>query len=470
MNKTVIKLITLIMMAALVLSGCNLIRTDPEYIKQQEAERLAAEQAAYEADMAAVVANFEGGTVTNADVLGEFLAQYNNAYYMKYMLYSMGMMATPQVTQDEFKELQTASIENVAQQKILYMKAEQMGVSTEFEGEELAAIEAEADTTYANALSYYAMNMGYDASMVESIGFSRERCLEQAKLAAIESKLSAIVNKDTAVTDAEVKASYDELLSAQQTACETNPSALEENVLNGDIALYYPEGYRYVKHILLMPADSALTANVRTLSNEISALDAEIAALDTQIAELESATVSEPSTSGEAIVTAESLEAQKAQKLSDRQAKQAAHEDAISAVWNDLQPKLDEVNARIEAGEDFDALIDEYTQDPGSRNEPIKTNGYLIYDKSTKWDPAFLEAALGIQSPGECAQPVLGASGIHIIKYESATSVGALAFEDVKDKVTEITLKDKQDTLYDDARRLWYEEANLAIDLGGWKL
>lgn len=470
MNKTMVKLMALIMMAALLLSGCNLIRTDPEYIKQQEAERLAAEQAAYEADMATAVANYEGGTVTNADVLEEYMAQYNSAYFMKYMLYNMGMMATPQITEDELKGIKEDSIENMAHQKILYMKAEQMGIPTTFTDEEMVTLQADADNIYLNALNYYAMNIGYDANMVESIGFTKERCLEQAKLAAIEKKLSELVNKDTAVTADEVKAAYDELLAEQQTACETNPAALEEAVLNGDVALYYPEGYRYVKHILLMPSDDALIYNVRALSNEISALDADIAELDTQIAELESATVSEPSTAGEAAPTAESLEAQKVEKLAEKQSKQSEHDDAVKAVWNDIQPALDEVSAKIEAGEDFDALIGEYTKDPGSLNEPVKTNGYLIYEASSRWDPIFLEAALGIHSAGECAQPVLGASGIHIIKYEAATSAGAVAFDDVVNQMNESALKDKQTSHYNEAKTLWYEEANLEIDLSGWKL
>ena len=63
MRSRTMKLLSLALAVCLLLCGCNLIRTDPEYVKQQEAEKAAAEQAAYEADMATVLATYYGDRV-----------------------------------------------------------------------------------------------------------------------------------------------------------------------------------------------------------------------------------------------------------------------------------------------------------------------------------------------------------------------------------------------------------------------
>lgn len=469
MNNKITKLVALALILIVTLSGCNLIRVDPEYTAKQEALKAAEEQAAFEADMATVVATYEGGTITNGDIINEFTAQNNNAYYMKYLMYSWGLSQSMDMTKEEYETLQRDTIQNIAKEKILYAKAAQMGVSTEFTDEDMPELQIEADKIYQSALNNFAM-MGYSESMVQSVGYTPEDCIRLAKISKIEQRMLDIVNVDTSVSDEEARAEYDAQLAEQISASDTDPSALEADVLGGAVALFYPENYRYVKHILLMPSDTTLTTQLRTLSSEINTLNTEIKALDEQLSALDGESAPDESTPDEAEPTAEELTAQRDEKAKQAQDKQTQHDDIQAAIWADIQPTLDEVNAKIQAGEPIDALIEEYTQDPGSRNEPIKTTGYLIYANSSMWDPVFLEAAIAIQNVGEYAQPVLGASGVHIIKYEAEALAGQVAFEDVRERLLDKLLNEKRNEIYTQARDLWIEEANLTIDLNGWRL
>ena len=36
--------------------------------------------------------------------------------------------------------------------------------------------------------------------------------------------------------------------------------------------------------------------------------------------------------------------------------------------------------AKIDAGEDFDALVEEYGEDPGMQSEPTGPRGYMVYE------------------------------------------------------------------------------------------
>ena len=97
-----------------------------------------------------------------------------------------------------------------------------------------------------------------------------------------------------------------------------------------------------------------------------------------------------------------------------------------------MQDTLDEIQARIDAGEDFQALIDEYGEDPGMQDEPTATVGYYVSADSTVWDTAFRDAAMLLANVGDISEPVLGMSGIHIIRYEGDVTPGAVPLEEVR--------------------------------------
>ena len=69
-----------------------------------------------------------------------------------------------------------------------------------------------------------------------------------------------------------------------------------------------------------------------------------------------------------------------------------------------------ELVAQLDAGADFDALMEEHGEDPGMENMP---EGYVI-DQAVSFDPAFLQPAFALEE--DAYGLTLGSSGYHIIK------------------------------------------------------
>ena len=122
------------------------------------------------------------------------------------------------------------------------------------------------------------------------------------------------------------------------------------------------------------------------------------------------------------------------------------------------------MQAKIDAGQDFDSLIAEYGTDPGMTVEPAKTNGYVLGASSANYVEAFQEAALMLTTVGEVSQPVESEFGIHFIRYESDIPEGPVAYELVRDVLKPEVLIEMQNEAYYSAVDAWVAEAEVKID------
>ena len=114
----------------------------------------------------------------------------------------------------------------------------------------------------------------------------------------------------------------------------------------------------------------------------------------------------------------------------------------------DLQPTIDEIYAKIDAGEDFEALIDEYGADPGMmQGTATRETGYYVSANSVMWDPA------------------VGISGVHIIRYESDVTPGRVDQKLIEDALSENALETAKDEAYDAAVAEWVSGANVKLYL-----
>ncbi|MEF9989366.1 MAG: peptidylprolyl isomerase [Christensenellaceae bacterium] len=114
----------------------------------------------------------------------------------------------------------------------------------------------------------------------------------------------------------------------------------------------------------------------------------------------------------------------------------------------DIKASADAVLARAKGGEDFDALMEELGQDPGMKQEPAKTEGYLVYTDSGMVKP-FEEAALALGKEGDISDLVASDFGYHIIQYAKAAG-GPVPFENVKEDIMSTKLKEAQTTNYNE--------------------
>ena len=452
MNAKIAKVLGLVLVLALVLSGCNLIEVDADMQADEDIAKL-------DKQFSKVVASYDGGEVTANDVMGEFTNNYSQTYYLYQYYFGYSMTA------DEVHSLMEESIDQHVRNAIV---AEHFDETMELSAEELAEVETLAQESFETA-----QTGALDAAegktdkekqantrvLLKQEGLTYDSIyanqLVSTKVSKMEQSLRDAV---TEVSDEDLQAAYDAKVAEQQESY-TDGSSFESD-MSGDSAIvcWMPEGYRTVKHILVIPEDELMSTYktaVSDLSSAQSTLEgyqAELAALNDDDAAEDARTAEEIQADIDAAETA----------VADAQ---SAVEAAARACLNSVKEKTDEIYARLEAGEDFEALIAEYGEDPGMQNEPTSSRGYYVSAASTNWEANFRDAAMALENVGDYTmEPVISGSGVHIIRYESDVTAGPVALDEVRDALYEQALTEKQEANVTDTIDAWVAERNVSVD------
>jgi len=121
----------------------------------------------------------------------------------------------------------------------------------------------------------------------------------------------------------------------------------------------------------------------------------------------------------------------------------------------DYKALAQEVLDKVNAGEDFEALIEEYNEDPGMETY---TEGYIIgADFEGIYDEAFQKAAAELKKEGDVSGLAEGSFGIHIIKRYGDVSTEPVPFEDVKEEIKTLILDSLKDEMYTAKVAEWKE-------------
>lgn len=500
MVKGFFKTLALMLAVVLCLSGCGMITVDPEMD--------AAEKAAAQAeDDAIIVAEFDGGTVTKGVAMEEYEA-------MASMYASYGFELTDEETITSVKQ---ELLDYLVEDAVAKAKAEEMGL-TELSDEEMEEINTQAQADYDEMVELYMTYFDGDteeeikANTIEYLdesGYTLDYVRDYAIENAWREKLNDQITADVTVTDEALQEAYETRVAEDEENFTTEPGNFETAVLYGDTVAWIPEGYRTVKHVLIALTDEQ--------SEELSNLEFELEDVNYQLEELgdeepveETAaqdavdeTVTDETVTDETVTddtAAAEAAADDAADAAAEEVEMASDEDADTVVDDtagttdasgedaaptreellaqqadltaqiealkeqikaELMPKAEEVIEKANAGEDFDALIEEYGEDPGMEYEPSKSEGYYVSVDSTMWDPAFQEAAMALENVGDISEPVLSSSGLHIIRYEADVVSGAVAFEELRDELEETVLEELKTQKYDETVAEWVEAANV---------
>lgn len=229
---------------------------------------------------------------------------------------------------------------------------------------------------------------------LERAGYTEQSFIDEAVKTALYVKFEDSIVADVAISDEEVTAYYNELVEADEVAYKDNVEAYEAmqdmnrryllyGLLDYYVDLYYrPDGYRRVTHILL-EVDETLLATYNDL----------LAVYEEQQLTLEEG--------GE--VTAELIT-------------EAQVEEARLAIIANVQPKIDEINQKLDEGAAFADLIPLYTIDAMNTPETI-AQGYEVHMDSTTFVTEFRDAAFTVDNPGDVTAPVVSQFGVHILQY-----------------------------------------------------
>ncbi len=392
-----------------------------------------AEDATKEDTVAATVNGVER-TQSNVDII------YSNLYssYSTYIAYGY-------LTESDLAGM---ALDYAVQLEVMRQQATALGY-TNFSEEELAQLEADTDTQWEELVSYVESSLyglSDDATdeekstarlnalaYLESVGYTRDDMLKEGKDNLWFDKLYAYMVEGADVTDEEVDNYFNELVLQDETAYKDDIATYEMYTqYYGYPAYYTPAGYRSIVQILL-PVDEALlntyTELAAKLEDQISAAEAGEEATEE--------TTEEP-------VTQEQVD------------------EAAAAVLASVQPTVDEIMEKYNAGTPFADLIAEYNTDPGMQNEPYKTEGYSVHMDSVVWDPAFVKAAFSVKNVGDVSAPVLGSYGVYLVQYLRDVPSGAVELTDeLRASLYEEMVATSEDELFDQKMDVWMNEAQI---------
>ncbi len=353
------------------------------------------------------------------------LTDYWQVAFPNFDQYGISPFDTTQ--QESIDYITDSSISILVSRKIRDFKMEEYGIQ-EVEGDrEDARVRAQAVVDDQYQVRYDAYREQYpeatheeaDADATEWAGgmfnetYTFEDYVEDTLQTILTERLVEQVTQDIVVTDEDVKAEYDKRVADEKTAVEADYASFETTLENSETVYYAPENYFYIKHILItIPDDKAV---------EVSTLRSE-----------------------------------------DKD----AHADALlEEELAKIQEKADAVLAKVDAGDDFQALIDEYGEDPGMKSEPYKTQGYIMYTDCAKYMQPFTDAALALTSNGQTSGLVATDYGYHILKRVSSIAPGAIPYEMVQADLYEEILTQKRNEAFQAKMQQWYEEMGVKI----WK-
>lgn len=448
MKSKFVKAALLALALALTLSGCNLIAVDEVKVAQEEMEKL-------DEQYATVVASYDGGEVTVGEMMNDFNYAYSDSYYM--YAYYFGT----EMTFEDIRGIAETTLMDFTEGEIVASRFDAEHTLTE---EDLAELEESIKNEYDFNLEDALLNVtGEDDEarranaelLLKQNGMDEESIRISFTNYYKRDRMREILREEiTEVDDAALKTAYDEKVALNQ-ADYINGSAFESDMTDETaIVCWQPEGYRTVKHILVLPAEDKQAAYQEAMV-ALEEKEAELATLSDEM-QLDSEL---------ALRTPDEIQA-------DIKATQAAVAElsralaaAEAACLNDVKALTDEIYARLEGGEAFEDLIGEFGQDPGMQGGISAEKGYCVAKNSVQWETNFRDAAMALENVGDYTlEPVLSGSGVHIIRYEADVVPGEVGFENVRDALYDEALASAQDAHADETIAKWVRDANPAYD------
>lgn len=315
------------------------------------------------------------------DKLGVTYAEFMNDYI--YYLNYMGIKDdTEESVAQTCKSRREAIIESLILEKVCLLKAEEYGV-TELSETEEEQVKAAADNIINERIEYYAENADYGNVDVSALtdeekkkrggeeldkalaeyGFTRDEYYEKQKRYMYGFKVMKALGDELGRSEAEKI--FDENAKIGKETYESSVSDYEQSSLS---QYYIPEGSRLIKHILLAFENDDVTSILTMRSSG----DDE---------------------------GADKLRQEKADALAD---------------------KVNEVIGKLDAGEDWDTVSNEYTSDKtGNTYYP---DGYLLIPNGTSFMKEFQAAAFVPEKIGDRTTCVTD-YGVHIMLYSDDAKI-----------------------------------------------
>lgn len=242
-------------------------------------------------------------------------------------------------------------------------------------------------------------------------GYTSDAIYEELKADERRHRAVALFCPNMTLTEDMVEKYYEaEFLLPDRQRYENDLDLYEQEILaNHNEAFYTPAGYRAIQQVLLDYPDEV----TRGLRNENAHVNEAARAVAEAVQK-----VTEAALSGDSWDDVAEPRAQYDEALEALKSAQQAYTDKRKALALPLvRETVDAINAEIDAGIDFNSIINKYSTDKNEQN--LDKGGYPVHPDSKNWPGEFLEAVRKLEKPGDTSGPVLTDMGIHILYYAS---------------------------------------------------
>lgn len=400
------------------LSGMSMENSDENVFLglEQEDGFTGLDESALQEDV--VVAEFNGGQLTSAEVSREYTERLTDYIFAGY-------------TEEEIaSKLLDEVMKDLVTEKLLYAQAEKLGVA-ELSEADVRQIDEQAQAQLAESAAAYESFVYEDGMSDAEVSAAAQSFMEQAEgvtyasiRAEIEEnwwreKLRSEIVKDVQISSSDILATYNALLDEQKESFSADPASFEAAQQRGDLIVYRLAGYRAVKPLLIR-MDEGFLGEANELRSAQQLLGANGDA--DQLAEI-----------------------------------QARLDECYAAAESEAQGLLD----RLNAGEDFDSLLAQYGDDAGMKKVELRATGYYVKADSASLDSAIVAAAMQMGSAGEISGLIRTEDGVCILQFVGEVSGGEVDMASVYDAISARTRASAQDIAYDAQLAEWLEAADV---------
>lgn len=387
MNKRIAALLGILIAAMMLMSACAVKESEETATASASPEATASEQV--------IVAEVNGEPI----YYDQFHSIYANACQ------SYGISEDDETNGAYLKNM---IMESLVNEKIMTQKLTENGYM-KLTDEQNAQAEKEAgDYLNSNIDSYYGEQIKaglgegytdeqyqeakapYEQQILTAMGYNtKQEFIDFYKITIAEDAAKKALVGDIAPTEEEVQAQYDENVAKDQETMDATPSTYESNVASGVPVYYVPAGVRQVLQVLIK-IDDDWSGAIKTL----------------------------------------------------RDAGNTAQADyLLEKALADIKGEADDVLSKIKSGSiTFADAITTYNEDTG-----MPEAGYSVVTGGTTFVEPFTTAAMGLKAIGDVSELVPTDYGYHIIQYVSDVPAGAIAYDQVKQELTDSLTTTKQD-------------------------
>ena len=190
-----------------------------------------------------------------------------------------------------------------------------------------------------------------------------------------------------------------------------------EIALTNSEAFFVPEGFRYIKQIVL-PLPDGFEDQLKPYERRVKSRlqDAQTVYLELADAAAEAETMED---------FAEQKAAYKAAREKMEEARQAYLAKLKEAVPQ-VQDTVDTIRQATEAGIRIEDSIKKYSID----QQYVEGNGFQFHPNSKRWPEPFGEAIAAMDKPGDLSEPVASDDGVHIFCYMGDVPAGVHTLTD----------------------------------------